>query len=426
MARPVSIVTSGAHPYVAVVDGPPATPVTTGNAPPIVLVESGAPPICLVDDNGDLTGQSLYTQLLSQLSASAALYDPSDLTSLYQSRTGGSTGAVDSVVGIMLDKRQMGTKTAAAFVAGQTELVANGGFSSSDNWTNASTGTGSLSISGGAATIVGTDGSNRGAASQATGLTVGTWYVLTFNATITSGAGTSFGQAVGNGGAAIVSGANVVVFRALATDLIFYTNSSAGNITIDNVSVRAIPGYHALAPSDAARPILRSSGGLYYLDADGTDDWYNVTPTLDLGEEWAHVGGWQTDADTDSPFATSSQETTIIRISSDWRYYTGAGAVGTLGLTGNIAAPHALTVEQASLSAISARLNGVSGSAAERNPYDGSSPTRGLALFSRENDTYSFGLDGRFYGGLWTPGSLTSDVRALAERWVASKTGVTL
>ena len=52
--RAVSVVAAGGIPYVRSTVGntPIATPVTTGNAPPITLVSSGAPPINLVDDLG--------------------------------------------------------------------------------------------------------------------------------------------------------------------------------------------------------------------------------------------------------------------------------------------------------------------------------------------------------------------------------------
>ena len=53
MARPVSIVTSGAPPFVSVSSGAPiATPVADGKGPPITLVSSGAPPIVLLSDDG--------------------------------------------------------------------------------------------------------------------------------------------------------------------------------------------------------------------------------------------------------------------------------------------------------------------------------------------------------------------------------------
>lgn len=58
MARPVTIVASGAPAYVNVgLSGPPATPVTDG--PPIVLASSGAPPIGLVNDDGSVWSNSV-------------------------------------------------------------------------------------------------------------------------------------------------------------------------------------------------------------------------------------------------------------------------------------------------------------------------------------------------------------------------------
>jgi hypothetical protein len=79
---------------------------------------------------------------------------------------------------------------------------------------------------------------------------------------------------------------------------------------IDNVSVREVLGYTAVAPSDAARPNLRLDGnGKWYLDRDTTDDnlpitWptvlsdsqlgieNNADPTLSIPAIWELTSGW--------------------------------------------------------------------------------------------------------------------------------------
>jgi len=192
-------------------------------------------------------------QLISELSFTGARYDPSDLTSLYQSRTGGSNSTSGSVVGIMLDKNKMGGKTAAAFIAGQPELVTNGDFSSGTGWTKAA----GVTISGGAANFAAV--TNSSALYQNIGATQGKWYCVTY--VVTRSAGTVQPQI--NGTAASTGATASGTF----TDVIYASGASNGNFifvangftgTIDNVSVKEIPGFHALAPSDAARPLLGS------------------------------------------------------------------------------------------------------------------------------------------------------------------------
>jgi hypothetical protein len=52
----------------------------------------------------------------------------------------------------------------------------------------------------------------------------------------------------------------------------------------DNISIRELPGYHATAPSDAARPILRDVSSTYALDFDNVDDAFAwTTPAIANG-----------------------------------------------------------------------------------------------------------------------------------------------
>jgi len=50
-----------------------------------------------------------------------------------------------------------------------------------------------------------------------------------------------------------------------------------GLATIDNVSIRELPGNHATQSTSTARPTLQTSGGLYYLDFDGVDDFIQTS-----------------------------------------------------------------------------------------------------------------------------------------------------
>jgi hypothetical protein len=120
-----------------------------------------------------------------------------------------------------------------------------------------------------------------------------------------------------------------LVFVATATTHYFVctTNSAGGTGTIDNVSVREIPGYHATAPSDAARPNLRLDGnGKWYLDRDTTDDnlpitWPTVLSESQLGLELVTDGGGE--LGTFSPYAVVNG---VVAISSD-QAYTGSKSI---------------------------------------------------------------------------------------------------
>lgn len=324
---------------------------------------------------------------------------------------------MDSVVGIMLDKSQMGGKTAAAFIAEQSNI-----------WSDASASVvgGSQNLGGGVYRIYSSAGANSYAANT-TLLTVGEWYEVRF--TIDSVTTLGSGVKVNDIGAAFTTvGECVSILKAETTTAAIKRNGAACDIQISNVQFRRIPGYHALAPSDAARPILRSASSKNYLDADGTDDWMQIFPTLNLGEQWWHVGGWKHDTANEFNFATSDNYRGGIRPSSTTAYRirdaADTGDAIIVPATIDATAAHVLTVQQTATNSISGRLNGVAGATVA--PFDDSASVQGLALFSGQNDIYDGGLDGRFYGGAFGTGTLSSADRALLERYVAGLTGVTI
>ncbi len=174
-------------------------------------------------------------------------------TTMYQDRAGSTAVTTPGQsVGLRLDKSK-------GLVLG-SELVTNGDFSGgTTGWTQRSTGTGTFTASGGAANIAGTDGSNRGWFTQTLSLTSGAFYEISVVATVTSGSGVLvFGSATGSGQIAIsASGTYKQRVSASATTIFVggQTGSSGGNLTLDNISVRELPGNHAVANSDAARGI---------------------------------------------------------------------------------------------------------------------------------------------------------------------------
>lgn len=197
-----------------------------------------------------------------------AVYDPSDLTSLYQLRTGGSiVSAAGQTVGVMLDKSRMGGQTAAEFISAQPELITNGDFSSglTTGWT-ASPGT-TFDVVAGAARVE-NSGAAAGGAYQTFATVSGVTYRLFLNLSNFFTAGTAR-ISVNNGSSPSFNGsqyalssaaaAQEIIFTAAGSSstLALYVNSTlaGARFDFDNVSIKEIPGFHAIAPSDAARPL---------------------------------------------------------------------------------------------------------------------------------------------------------------------------
>jgi hypothetical protein len=385
--------------------------------------------------------RSLLSRVFEALShySTKALYDPSDLTSLYQSRTGGSTGAVDSVVGIMLDKSQMGGKTAAAFIAGQSRLESNGDFASDiTGWGDLGSWTAGSAVWN-AGKIDVTVSTFQGAAQAITGLTIGRWYAISVAEVVADGTASAgrlyIGGATNPAASPVVndntiSGSRTILFQATATSHSIGLSSAggAGVVSWGSVSLREIPGYHALAPSDAARPILRSASSKNYLDADGTDDWMNVFPTLNLGEQWWHVGGWRSAVSGRYAWTPVTNYLgaagNYYSGTAGWSFRNAADGGQVYATTTATDAAHVATLERTSATSVSGRHNGATG--ATVTTYDNTSLTKAMALFNSQNSVFDAGYSGRFYGGAFGTGTLSSSDRALLERYVAGLTGVTL
>lgn len=179
-----------------------------------------------------------------------AWFDPSDLTTLFQDSAGTTpVTAVEQPVGLMLDKSK-------GLVLG-AELVSNGDFSSGTTGWNTDAG---WSISDGAATA--TEVSINSSAIYQNGLTLvtGRTYAITFTVvSVTSGSVYISSFSGVNGKLRSAAGTYTEYFRASGTSsaLIFRGGSAGTNtITIDNISVREIPGNHATQATSANRPTL--------------------------------------------------------------------------------------------------------------------------------------------------------------------------
>jgi hypothetical protein len=170
-------------------------------------------------------------------------------TTMYQDRVGSTAVTTPGQsVGLRLDKSQ-------GLVLG-SELVTNGDFSSGANWTLGQGG-GSSAISGGALTLSGGSAAFPNASQSV--LTSGRTYrvVVVLSSTVSSG---SLGLRVGGVATQYSSftAAGTYTFTIISdgTDIRLIRNSGfTDTAVIDNISVKELPGSHAVANSDAARGI---------------------------------------------------------------------------------------------------------------------------------------------------------------------------
>jgi|GEM_PF-2033371 len=228
----------------------------------------------------------------NQVSSTQAFYDPSDLSSLYQSRTGGDIVSADGqTVGIMLDKSQMGGKTAAAFIASAADiaptLVPNG----TVGYQSESAGKYSLYR----------DGSGSG--SYRITLEAYKWYRIRFYAY-------PDGPEAGHNIYLNVVSAGVLDYLEITfpegyRELILYTGSDnrvdfsctgpGVSWSFSGVTSQELPGHHAIAPSDAARPLYKTAantGKAGYAAAMAAQPELVTNGTFDTDTDWTKGTGW--------------------------------------------------------------------------------------------------------------------------------------
>ena len=166
--------------------------------------------------------------------------DPSDLTTMFQDRAGTTPVTTPGqTVGLRLDKSK-------GLTLG-SELVTNGDFSGgSTGWTTQS----GWTISGGTANATTVTAAN---VTQTGILTVGKFYQISFTVSnFTAGFGAilvitpTFTNVTGNGTYTVRGVANSTSFQVYA--------GATSSFSVDNISVKELPGNHAVAPTDAARP----------------------------------------------------------------------------------------------------------------------------------------------------------------------------
>lgn len=176
-----------------------------------------------------------------------ALFDPSDLSTLYQDAAGTTpVTAVEQPVGLMLDKSQ-------GLTLGP-ELVSNGGFS--DGSTGWALGAG-WSISGGK--LIGTSASGN-ADGTAGGVITSKFYLVKYSIeSISTGGNVSVNLGGSTGVIRNSAGLYSEVISATTIPTLVRVQprlGSAPTVVIDNISVKELYGYHATQSITASRPTL--------------------------------------------------------------------------------------------------------------------------------------------------------------------------
>lgn len=201
---------------------------------------------------------------------------------------------------------------------------------------------------------------------------------------------------------------------------------------------------HITAPSDAARPILRQAGDLYYLDFDGTNDELQFSGgALDIAR---NVSGL-TIAAAQSFDANPTADRTIVGFS------TGATAAasrtllraingnllqfGGRRLDANTIASQTLASAGTGVNVVVSRFDYSNAAAylvrnradsATIDPFQTAGSTSDTASLAASVGGFASAayLDGRIYAIIIYDGLATGDTLADIEDWLAAKSGVTL
>jgi hypothetical protein len=239
------------------------------------------------------------------------VYDNNDLTSFYLDSAGTTPATVNGLVGLQFDKSKSLTLGA--------ESVTNGGFDTDTAWTK---GTG-WAIGSGVATHT---GGTAGYISQL-GVTIGKTYKITLTITNTDGRALQLIGAFWTNTLTVGSTAGTYTVYAIASSdtMWFYANTAGTTISIDNISVKELPGNHRYQTTTGSKPILRGTptGSNFFTNGDGstTTGW-----TTDGVSTLASVGGRLrlTKAAAAFGYAYKNFTTVVGRVYLiKWKAYTG-------------------------------------------------------------------------------------------------------
>jgi hypothetical protein len=343
-----------------------------------------------------------------------AWYDPSDLTTLYQDAAGTTpvTGT-GQPVGLMLDKSK-------GLTLG-SEVVTNGTFDTDSNWDKGTHWT----ISGGVASSV--NGSLRNLSQVC--LTVGKTYKVSWDQTTSSGNIVVF-VGLGTQTPAITgTGTKTAICKATTNTTLYFQAQNGFTGTIDNISVKELPGNHATQSTSTARPTLQVSGGLYYLDFDGVDDWMGpITLASSQPQPFTIASGWKFDS-----IATSGYSTVHDGIDTTHRAFLADGAsenqyrlTAGSGLGFSVARDaldHVTLIKYHGATSYG-RIDGVLDVSGNAGSHDLDGYHLGRAIPGSGIPLYP--MNGHIYGFVGVNRTLTTAEIEATESYLATKSGVTL
>ena len=359
--------------------------------------------------------------------------DPSQMSTLYQDSNGVTpcTAAGDPV-GLIIDQSRGGLSQIGA------DLVTNGTFAADSDWTKGANWT----IGSGVATKTGGAANNL---TQTIGSTAAAWYRISLD--VTRSAGTLTVSLGTSGTTYAITATGSYTFFILAgsgTQTLTLAGDSSFAGTVDNVVVRNVPGNHAYQTTSASRPTLQTTGGLWYLSFDGSDDSL-VTNAVDFTatDEVTVIAGVRKLSDAASGMvaelsATASSNNGSFnflspRANGEASFaftLNGGGALNLRSYTG-LAAPRTDVISARldttaadSAAAIAVRLNGASTTGTEvvTAASTGNFGNHVLNIGRRNQATIPF--NGHIYQ-LIIRGRTTPTGKLLeAERFVGRKTGV--
>jgi hypothetical protein len=210
-----------------------------------------------------------------------------------------------------------------------------------------------------------------------------------------------------------------------------------------NISVRELPGNHAFQANTSNKPVLRQSGGLYYLQFDGVDDWLS-TRNIDFTatHEMTVVVGVQspktsqgmllelgTSYDSTFPsFVTFVPNTADGKIFAAYHDTAGYGSYSTaagIAINANVIA-YSFDTAATTVSGKYPRfhLNGVNGMPTDTSPVAAGAAFINAPLYIGRRAGTSTPFLGNLYQ-LVVRGAATADLAPI-EAFTADKAGVTL
>lgn len=183
-------------------------------------------------------------------------------------------------------------------------------------------------------------------------------------------------------------------------------------------------GNHALQATAASRPILRESGGHYYLDFDGTDDFMSVPAFSIINQPITITAAWKDDVANSGHILVDGDDATnrVVlqnRFAGELRGFAGTALDTSAGAASTDVA---VTTFVANGSSSFLRRNGAQ--VAYGNA--GSAGLDGLRIGTDSSNNAGVRLDGRVYQ-LIIRGALSSEAEIQrTEKYAANKSGVNL